>query len=82
MMKIRLLPGFLGGGRRQFATMLAQGEYAYLERIGRWIEEGTVKAVIDQWFPFEQAPRAFEKLKMGRTKGKIVIHQITWERKK
>jgi D-arabinose 1-dehydrogenase-like Zn-dependent alcohol dehydrogenase len=28
---------------------------------------------IDQKFPFEQAPKAFEKLKTGRAKGKIVV---------
>ena len=37
------------------------------------MKEGKVKPVIDQTFPFEQAPNAFEKLRIGRAKGKIVV---------
>jgi len=36
--------------------------------------DGRVKAVIDQTFEWEDVPKAFESLKTGRTKGKIVIH--------
>ena len=35
--------------------------------------EGKVRPVIDQKFVFEEAPKAFEKLKGGRTKGKLVV---------
>jgi len=39
------------------------------------LDEGRqVRAVIDQKFAFEDAPKAFEKLKTGRVKGKIVVN--------
>jgi alkaline phosphatase D len=37
------------------------------------MEQGKVKAVLDSVFEWEDAPKAYEKLKLGRTKGKIVI---------
>ncbi len=36
--------------------------------------EGKVKAVIDEAFRWEDAPKAYEKLRRGRTKGKIIVH--------
>jgi NADPH:quinone reductase-like Zn-dependent oxidoreductase len=71
--KIQLLPGFLGGGKRKQEGFLAKPNARDLEQIGTWMKEGKVKAVIDQRFPFEEAPKAFEKLKTGRAKGKIVV---------
>jgi alkaline phosphatase D len=37
------------------------------------MKEGRVKAVLDEVFDWEDAPKAFEKLKTGRSKGKLVI---------
>jgi NADPH:quinone reductase-like Zn-dependent oxidoreductase len=36
--------------------------------------EGKLRAVVDSTFVFEDAPKAYEKLKTGRAKGKIVVH--------
>jgi NADPH:quinone reductase-like Zn-dependent oxidoreductase len=44
-----------------------------LEQVALWIKEGKVKPVIDQKFEFEDGAKAFEKLKTGRAKGKIVV---------
>lgn len=44
-----------------------------LQQIGEWMSTGKIKPTIDQKFLFEQAPQAFEKLRTGRAKGKIVI---------
>jgi NADPH:quinone reductase-like Zn-dependent oxidoreductase len=71
--KMMLWPGSLGGGRRKFTGFFPKPKYEDLEQIGTWMKEGKVKAVIDQKFSFEQAPKAFEKLKTGRAKGKIVV---------
>ena len=73
MFKMMLWPGFLGGGKRKLASFFPKPTCEDLEQLGTWMEEEKVKPVIDQVFPFEQAPKAFEKLKTGRAKGKIVI---------
>lgn len=71
--KAKYLPSFLGGGKRKFQSIFAQTKTDQLEQIGQWMKEGKVKAVIDSKYPFEQAPQAFQKLKTGRAKGKILV---------
>ncbi|KAK8024379.1 Zinc-type alcohol dehydrogenase-like protein [Apiospora rasikravindrae] len=68
-----LLPGFLGGGKSKFSLMMAKNDHDALVQIGTWMKEGKVKPVVDQVFPYEEAAKAFEKLKTGRAKGKVVI---------
>lgn len=70
---MRVLPGFLGGGKRQLMGFWPKQNIHDIEQIVMWMKEGQVKAVVDQKFPFEEAPEAFQKLKSGRAKGKIVI---------
>lgn len=68
-----LTPGFLGGGRRRYSlisTKLSQDE---LVRIGEWMKEGKVKAVVDSVFEYEDVPKAFERLKSGDVVGKVVV---------
>jgi NADPH:quinone reductase-like Zn-dependent oxidoreductase len=72
-MKIKLLPGFLGGGRRQKEGFFAQANEKDLAEIGEWMRQGKVRTVIDSKFPFEEAVQAFERLKTGRAKGKVVV---------
>lgn len=67
-------PRWLGGGDRAFTFLTMKGKPEDLTRIGEFMKEGKVKAVIDQTFEFEDVPKAYEKLKLGRTKGKIVVH--------
>lgn len=69
-----LLPGFLGGGKRKYQMIMVKPRPEELAQIGTWMKEGKVRAVIDSVYAFEDAPRAFEKLKTGRAKGKIIIH--------
>ena len=73
--RVKFLPGFLGGGKREYGSIFAEPKADQLERIAGWMAEGKVRAVIDQKFPFEQAVEAFRKLKTGRAKGKIVVDQ-------
>lgn len=73
MLKRKVLPGFLGGIKGNVEGFWPEKKPEDLEQIAKWMQEGKVKAVIDQKFPFEEAPKAFEKLKTGRAKGKIVI---------
>lgn len=69
-----LVPGFLGGGKRSYQIMIPKMSSDDLKQLGAWMREGKVRAVLDEVFEWEDAPSAFEKLKTGRSKGKLVIH--------
>lgn len=73
MLKVLLLPGFLGGGKRKFVGLVCQIKRDQLTQIGGWMAEGKVKAVFDQKFAFEDAREAIRKQKSGRAKGKIMV---------
>ncbi|KAK5190626.1 hypothetical protein LTR99_003458 [Exophiala xenobiotica] len=72
-----LWPTFLGGTPRKF-KMVALGAVKEEDqkKVAGWIGDGKLKVMVDSVFDFEQAPQAFEKLKTGRAKGKIVISGI------
>ncbi|KAL8939844.1 MAG: hypothetical protein Q9216_003131 [Gyalolechia sp. 2 TL-2023] len=72
-LKRKLLPGFLGGVKGNVEGFWPEQNAEDFRQIGEWMKDGKVKAVIDTKFPFEQAPEAFERLKTGRAKGKVVI---------
>ena len=44
-----------------------------LMEIGRWIDSGTLRVVVEAVFPLEQARMAFEKSLQGHNRGKIVL---------
>jgi len=73
ILKIKLLPRFLGGGQRKYSGFFTKASTHDLEQIGKWMSEGKIRPVIDHEFPFAEAPAAFERLKTGRARGKIVI---------
>lgn len=68
-------PGFLGGGKRPWAFLALVNDYDQFKEIAGWMAEGKVKALIDEVYGFEdKGPvRAYEKLKTGRVKGKLVV---------
>ncbi|KAJ4988282.1 zinc-dependent acohol dehydrogenase (reticulon-4-interacting protein 1) [Stagonosporopsis vannaccii] len=68
-----LIPSFLGGGKRPYQVLMAAMSTEDLRQLGTWMKEGKIKAVLDEVFEWEDAPKAFEKLKTGRAKGKIVV---------
>lgn len=74
--KMRSWPGFLGGGKRPWLSIFAQTRPEELQRIGQWMQDGTIKAVIDEEFAFEDVPKAYTKLKTGRAKGKIIVNVV------
>ncbi|KAI1374928.1 zinc-binding oxidoreductase [Hypoxylon crocopeplum] len=51
-----------------------KNDAAFFTHIGKWMAEGKARAVIDEAFEFEDVPKAYEKLRTGRAKGKIIIH--------
>ena len=73
LLKIKLLPKFSGGGQRKYSGFFTKASTKDLNHIAEWMVEGKVRPIIDQEFPFEDAPAAFERLKTGRAKGKILI---------
>lgn len=72
-MSSAMLPGFLGGGKRPLVLYLTHNSAEDLGQISTWMGEGKMKPVLDSTFDFEDAPKAFEKLKTGRARGKIVV---------
>ena len=69
-----LWPGFLGGGKRPYRFLGVASKYDDFVQIGQWMKEGKVRSVIDSAFDFSDGPKAYEKLRSGRAKGKIVVH--------
>lgn len=81
---VRLVMRFMA--RRVFATSRATGVAYYrfltesngaqLAEIASLVEDGRIWPVIDQVFPFEALPDAFERLATGRAKGKVVLSVV------
>ncbi|KAH8883582.1 NAD(P)-binding protein [Thozetella sp. PMI_491] len=69
-----LVPSFLGGGRRKFEFFTVKTSKESLAQLAKWMAEGKLKAHIEEVFPFEDAPKAFEKLRTGKCAGKIIVH--------
>lgn len=70
-----LWPTFLGGGQRPWEFLPLTSKVDDYVQIGRWMQEGKVRAIVDEVFGTdEKGPvRAFEKVRTGRAKGKIVV---------
>jgi len=68
-----LVPTQLGGVQRPFSFGMAATNYGDFTKLAELVAQGKVKPVIDEIFSIEDAPRAYEKLKTGRAKGKIIV---------
>ena len=68
-------PRFLGGGQRPWEFLTLKSKLEDYEVLARWMQEGKVRAVVDEVFGMEdKGPvKAFEKVRTGRTKGKVVV---------
>ncbi|KAF7595087.1 hypothetical protein BBP40_007291 [Aspergillus hancockii] len=69
-----VLPSFLGGGKRKYVPILTRVSKNDLRTLGEWIRQGKIRVILDSTFEFGDAVKAFEKLRTGRSRGKIVIH--------
>ena len=69
-----LLPSILGGGKKAFEMIGVENKLDDFVQLGEWMKAGKVKSVIDSVFEFQDGGKAYEKLKEGRAKGKIVVH--------
>lgn len=70
----KMMPAFLGGGKRKWVFPDVKNKSEDFEQMARWMGEGRLRSVIDSTFGFEEAGKAYEKIKTGRTRGKIVVN--------
>lgn len=73
MVRARLLPGFLGGGKRKMVTFFAEMTHSGLTTLVEWMQQGKLRTHIDSRHAFEQAPEAIRRQKTGRAQGKIIV---------
>ncbi|KAK4198010.1 hypothetical protein QBC40DRAFT_205975 [Triangularia verruculosa] len=69
-----LLPSFLGGGRNKYEVFTINHGPDDLKLLGEWVKEKKIRVVIEETYEFEDAPKAFAKLRTGKNAGKLVIH--------
>jgi NADPH:quinone reductase-like Zn-dependent oxidoreductase len=69
-----LRPRWLGGGQRAYELLMFRVQQDWLRQLGEWIQQGKIKVVLDSTFEFDDAVKAYEKLKTKRARGKIVVH--------
>jgi NADPH:quinone reductase-like Zn-dependent oxidoreductase len=67
-------PSFLGGGQRKYVAVAMKNDQKQLAQLGEWLAEGKIQVQLDSVFEFQDAEKAFEKLRSGRARGKIVVH--------
>lgn len=56
-----------------YFRFLTESNGAQLADIAALVDEGRIRAIIDQEFPFDELQNAFQRLASGRAKGKVVI---------
>lgn len=74
IMSRMMWPSLLGGGKRPFEMIGVANKLDDFNQIAAWMKAGKVRSVIDSVYELEDGPKAYEKLKLGRTRGKIVVH--------
>jgi NADPH:quinone reductase-like Zn-dependent oxidoreductase len=74
MLSIFLWPSALGGGQRKFQFVTCAANAVQYAELAKWVAEGKMKVIIEREFSLEQAGEALERLKSGRTRGKLVVN--------
>ncbi|KAI9714757.1 MAG: hypothetical protein M1820_000046 [Bogoriella megaspora] len=67
-------PTILGGGKAPFQFLSLKADSEQLAQTAQWIKEGKMKAMIDSTYELEEAAKAYQKLKFGKPRGKVVVH--------
>ncbi|RYP64160.1 hypothetical protein DL771_008896 [Monosporascus sp. 5C6A] len=73
MMMAEYMPRFLSGAKRQHLTVFGKPDRETLSQIAEWMVEGKVKPVIDSKYKFEDLREAYQRLKTGRARGKLIL---------
>ncbi|KAK3614884.1 hypothetical protein LTR56_026950 [Elasticomyces elasticus] len=69
----RLLWIKIFGGQKKLHYLGVKNQYAQLTELEKWLQGNRLRLLVEEVFRFEDAPRAFEKLKSHQGKGKIVV---------
>lgn len=69
-----LRPRLLGGGKRNYSIFFYKNTHEHLVQLGEWVQQGKIKVTLDSVFEFEDAIKAIERQRSGRSRGKIVVH--------
>jgi NADPH:quinone reductase-like Zn-dependent oxidoreductase len=56
-----------------FSFLFMRADGAQLTQLGKLIDAGVIRPVVDKVFPFAQTPEALAYVETGRAKGKVVI---------
>jgi NADPH:quinone reductase-like Zn-dependent oxidoreductase len=67
------LYSFFRWGKRQYVFVDGKMETAVFEQLATWMKEGELHAVVDSTFEFGDTPKAYERLRTGRARGKVVV---------
>ncbi len=59
-----------------YSFLFVHPDGGQLAAIGKLLDAGTLRPVVDQVFPFEQAKEALAYLEKGRAKGKVVVRLV------
>jgi len=62
------------GELRRIEVVDAKPRTEVYEQLAEWMVEGKLRAVVDSTWEFGDVPKAYEKLKTGRARGKVVVH--------
>ncbi|KAF5536658.1 zinc alcohol dehydrogenase [Fusarium mexicanum] len=73
LMTIFLWPRALGGGQRPFQIIGRSPSRCDYTQLAEWTNDGVVKPVIEQIYDMEDIGAAFERIKSGRARGKLVV---------
>lgn len=73
MMMAEYMPRFLSGAKRQHLTVFGKPDQKTLSQLVEWMAEGKLKSVIDSKYKFEDLREAYQRLKTGRARGKLIL---------
>lgn len=67
-------PSFLGGGRRKYVIFFFKNTQEHIVKLGELVQKGALKVQFDSKYEFEDVVKAFDKLRSGRARGKVLVH--------
>ncbi|KAJ6109577.1 hypothetical protein N7486_001812 [Penicillium sp. IBT 16267x] len=67
-------PSFLGGGKRKYVICFFKNTQEHTVKLGELVQKGVLKLQFDSKYDFEDAVKAFDRLRSGRARGKVLVH--------